>query len=375
MKIFKPIFLIFCSIILLTTTSTHAATFCVTTSAEFHTALDTADSNSQSDLIKIAMGTYTPSGNWFGYFGDESNANEMFDIEISGGWGFFFGNPCGRKADVSPFTTKLDGNFSSGILNMAIGATTNIKISNLSFINAGDSIPGHPGSGLTINADANTDITIENNAFINNTAPVSSSTLNIHGDETKSVNVNNNLFALNHSDNWGVISIGIHNNDKLFFINNTVVNNTTGTTNPDRSGGLTISGSGKSMVANNILWGNDIRDLRYIGSGSLTYLENNDIEFFDNTVDVEFGNISVPPAFEIGLLNYNLSPNSQLINAGIHPPNVIHVPPLVDETWALSSTDMLGDVRIQSSKVDIGAYESPYDFLDIIFENSFEFIN
>ena len=67
-----------------------SATFCVTTAVELRAALNSAESNSQHDEIRIEMGDYETQGTAFSY-----QETQGFDLEISGGWVNFFGNPCG----------------------------------------------------------------------------------------------------------------------------------------------------------------------------------------------------------------------------------------------------------------------------------------
>jgi len=61
----------------------YAATFCATTSSELQSALDSANTNNQHNLIKIAEGSYETSGSQFSY--KESGTNAGWDLEISGG--------------------------------------------------------------------------------------------------------------------------------------------------------------------------------------------------------------------------------------------------------------------------------------------------
>src|SRR5262245_56887690 len=79
----------------------HAATFGVTTSAGLASALHTAASNGQTDLVQIVQGSYTVTGTGFSqrflHSGDES-------VRIEGG----YTAGCGSRT-VNPANTVLHG--------------------------------------------------------------------------------------------------------------------------------------------------------------------------------------------------------------------------------------------------------------------------
>lgn len=56
----------------------------------------------------MAESAYTTRGVAFDY-----NANDGYDLTISGGWSEFFGNDCGQQISTNPFITAIDGGSTS----------------------------------------------------------------------------------------------------------------------------------------------------------------------------------------------------------------------------------------------------------------------
>ncbi len=343
-----------------------AATFCVTTSNALVSALDVADDNNESDVIRIAKGTYISPG--FLYRGDGD-----YDLVIIGGWIGAFGSSCGfRFSSVSPFDTVIDGNNTNRGIKIFLTDSANLTVTSLYFVN-GDTLEN--GGGINVRTDFGSytgDILIERNAFINNSA-TQGSALHISNKSYLTI-VRNNLFVANTAQSLATIVLRQSNPGKgIYFTNNTVMNNEN--TVSSSSAGLNISlyENTKALVANNLLWNNQTPngDADFQGGGidRDIYMYNNDIGVMvDTVIFEESGNISLLPM--LNAFNFIPQATSPLVNAGTEPPQFQQKPPLFYEYWILGALDIGGDTRLQGNHVDIGAYE--FEIPILIFEDSFE---
>jgi len=271
-------------ILLLTTEQSRSATFCVKNSMELDAALQTAGLNGESDLIKIANGTYISDGTGFGY-----NGPIDFDIEISGGWSLFLGNFCGIQVYSTPFNTVIDGNHSNRAFYIEPSNSSDVKVTNLMFTN-GVAPVDQRGGGLNVQTLQSYmgNISILNNAFINNTAKFGGG-LKATGNK---MYIMNNLFVANHSIINANISLISNFSTGVYFINNTVLNNTTDNTLKNSYAGVYISVNKPSAayIANNIISNNDFHDLRINGDGEIHLINNNIDGTYLGTPTQEFGN-------------------------------------------------------------------------------------
>ncbi|KAA3638509.1 MAG: hypothetical protein DWP95_12480 [Proteobacteria bacterium] len=349
--------------------SLHAAEFCVTTATELYNALTVAESNASHDIIKIAEGSYVTNGVPFNY--DE---NLGWDLDISGGWTDHSGNPCGQQLGNNPYGTILDGNSNSGVLLIGLSGDTNLRVANLYFTNGYDA--ASIGAGLYIYHGSNPimgTIVIENNIFINNETEYASALYSYGGDKTI---VRNNLFFANHALEANSVMIFQRGGYGVYFTNNTVAFNTAAISLTLKAGAfISVNSPSQGLVANNVFWGNGHEDLALFGSGDI-YLKNNNLGTMAegsnyNTPLESRDNFSLPPRFDAGSLNFTPSAISPLVNAGVKPCFFCPIPIPFDESWSLGATDLAGNLRTQSSKVDIGAFESSHD-RDLIFWGIFE---
>ena len=174
----------------------NAATFCVSTSAEFQNALSTAESNGEDNLIKVRLGNYSLTN------GLIYEANSDNNLEISGGWSFFFGNFCGIQSSKNPYLTELNGGSVTRILRIIPGKFTDIKISYLTFSEGfigASSLSGLSGAGIDMVIDNSSEMTaydgnvsILHNVFMSNEA-VDFSAVNVSGNK---IIFQNNLYKL-----------------------------------------------------------------------------------------------------------------------------------------------------------------------------------
>ncbi|MGJ8663331.1 MAG: hypothetical protein ACSHWU_06760 [Marinicella sp.] len=346
----------------------HAAEFCANTGAGIQAALTIAQSNNQHNVIKIVEGSYTTPGSEFSY-----SEGAGWDLTISGGWTEFFGNTCGQQLSGDPWNTVLDGDSTTRIMNIRSGGNSEITISNLTFINGGNAALSAGGglrfwhaSGFTHTGQVN----IERSIFINNQAEKASA-ITFYSSGERSY-FRNNIFTLNESTNGNnTIEINQDSGSGIYFTNNTVFDNSGDASN--NFGGLqvyTATGS-ETLIVNNILYNNGNRDLHLSFSGDV-YLKTNNIGNLFGTTPIEStGNISAPPHFVPGLFSYTPASYSQLLNAGTKPCSTCPLPIPFDEFWILGTVDILGDIRVQHGRVDIGAIESPHES-ELIFVNGFE---
>ncbi len=352
--------LVFLTAGLLLATQAHAAQFCATNSSEFQAHLDTAESNGEDDVIRLETGTY------IGNFLYNPVPGEAFALSLEGGYTEFFSLPCGRLQSAEPGATVLDGNFVDRVLRILGPGGSSVHIRSIAFIN-GVAAPGlADAGGLTIfnvSASLITEVSIENTLFFGNAAVDGSGAISIRGAET--VRISNSLLEANDGFFGPVVSIDVRA-EGLQFINNTVINNTTP--------GDTLStvyiqayDTAKAVLVNNLFWGNEVPDIGFFGGGAV-YLYNNNIEEFNGSVTESVGNLSIAPEFQQNSYNYELVPDSPLVDAGRLPPPPMPSQPFQD-SWVLPATDIRNAERVQGASVDIGAFESTPDWL---FRDRFE---
>ncbi len=358
-------YLLLLSIIMMTG-KTMAAEFCVYNSIGLQIALDTASTNNQADHIKIKKGNYAypVSDQFFKY---EANAGEFYNLTVSGAWVGGALTTCSFQ-DREIYSTTIDGNNQVRGLLIEPGSNARVEITDLNFIN-GYVAGGNEGGGLlieTVNNDL-AEVIIERNTFSNNYATVGGAFSQRNGYR---IDFQNNLVVNNHTEDGAAVNLENRNQHGLYIINNTVMNNTTDATDAFKSSGVYtfVTDNSEAFIANNILWGNQINDIWFLG---YEHLYHNNIGSQTAPADVEVGNISVSPDFLPYGNAYVPRHNSALFNSGYHLPTFIHVPPWFEEDWDHRDYDVTGrNIRIRESLVDMGAFETPYDFP--IFENGFE---
>ncbi|AKS43052.1 hypothetical protein [Wenzhouxiangella marina] len=342
-----------------------ADVFCVTTTAELQLALEQADSNFQDDEIRIAQGTYAvPQATGFTYRGGSEFGGDDNDLTLIGGWIQFGGNPCGRlRSNASALDTLLDGENRHRVMDIVAGNQSKVTISGISFF-SGSPSSGDRGGGLslrTFGADIAEDFTIQRSAFVNNRARTEAAVFLSGAAIQRFVG---NLVVGNVAEGQSA-AINFFQNDQpgVYVINNTIMNNSSEENlGLDDATGIRVSmfGSAQALVANNILWGNENNDIRYVGDGSITS-RNNTIENASGTANVSQNNVSIEPIFESGgFFEFRLVADSALVDIGLNPPPS-PVPPIFDLNWSLPTTDVGGQPRITNNGVDLGATETAQD--------------
>jgi hypothetical protein len=340
-----------------------AATFCVTSETELRNALAIAENNNSFDTIRIQTGNYLTQGNQFEFDDDSGNG-----LELIGGWTYIpnIGN-CGGQLSSNVFDTTIDGSSLSAAMSIELSDAADLSISNLTFANAISndaalSIRKYNSNGVYLGH-----YIIENNAFINNqSGGFYGSALYIRGADT--IEVRNNLVYQNLG---ATQSINIENGlgVEIYFTNNTIYQN-------EGRVWIELDGTSEMLIANNVIRDNDsFSELSVSGTGDW-YFYNNNTGFFYSEPNTASKNFNLPPRF-IDSNNLDFRPNtdSPLIDKGFLPclytaQFCIFPMPFIHD-WELVDKDIVGNDRIQNSKVEIGAVEVSYES-DVIFMNLFE---
>jgi len=214
---------------------------------------------------------------------------------------------------------------SNRVLRIHANGAANITISNLMFLNGSITIDpkigglNHRAAGLMVVSSNSTGVfRLQRNAFINNIANFSSA-MDVFGFTT--MRINNNLFFANNTLTQSTVELSQSNENGIYFTNNTVFANTQDEIDNLIAGvTISVSGTSSSAIYNNVFWDNDSFDLELSGNGK-HFLSHNNIGIAGGVPPfVDSTNISLPPQFSPGILNFTPSPNSPLINTSISPP-------------------------------------------------------
>jgi hypothetical protein len=375
-----------------------AANFCVTSASELQAAFDVAENNGESDIIRIAQGTYTaPAGGFLFAPNITGGVDESSDIEIIGGWTAFFDNPCGVGPSTDPAETVLSGGGVNRIMDLRLPQQGSVSIRNLTFIN------GFPpdlsqGAGLRIYAASTLGfsgtLTVQSNAFIANSGGYASGLMigrlntgnNMQGTVFTNIRILNNLFVGNTARTGaaGAAMVRLSTplpqsgpvldpRPALTLANNTILNNTS--TAPilrgvfETADAVTLNTAGANLsIVNNNIRGNGDRDAEVFSESDQSFVARNNnlgTVFYAVVPDVLTANIGVDPEYvDCGVFCIDRIPvgDSPLIDAGIAPAPF-------GSAWSLPDTDAAGGIRVRGAAVDIGAYEGTPDR---IFSDRFE---
>ena len=384
--------------ILLFHSTTQAATFCVSTDAELLSALFSAESNGQNDVIRLVQGTYLGAVQDTDQGSLVYSSTEAFNLTIEGG----YTSGCTSRV-VDPANTVLDGLDTGTVLTLATDQSADFTVEGLTLQNGVAIEDGGTadGGGLLVVTKGN--LTLTNNVFSANSAigievranggglsisgadsviltnntfsanSAASGEANAHGggvsiSEAGSVILTNNVFSTNSvvggpdpevEGNGG----GVHVVAPMVILtNNTVTANTAS----DKGGGLwlqLVDVSDSADIDNNIIWGNSAArgaDLFLDNDGDDDLLRST-VNLFNNNFDQSVAGTFLALVFAIDPSNldnvdplfvdaasgdYHLQEGSPVINAGNND-----APSLPDE-------DKDGNPRMVGDVVDMGAFES-----------------
>lgn len=373
-----PKFLILCLFLILSV-SLQAATFCVGTSSELMDALETTESNGQDNVIQIKNGDYLTDGvSAFSYLAEDNQ-----NLTLSGGWLDFGAIECMSQI-IDPLGTVLDGNNQTSVLNLSHQQgkpNVNITVENLTISNGFSDSLSAPGMTTYFQPGHMGRLSINWVMFVGNTTNTAAISA-LYNYNSYFTNISNSVFFLNHSkDGFGTVYITqTPDAEGVYFVNNTLINNTDNQTSPPNpfiSTGLFINLSGdmngapQGLMVNNLFWNNDHNDITALGEGAF-YLYNNNYQNREGVFAIDEGNISEPPLLAAQPLDFTPQPGSPLINAGKSQPMLLRGFNFFLQSWSYGNLDFDGGIlgRVVDGRVDIGAVEALPEIP--IFEDGFE---
>jgi hypothetical protein len=229
------VFIITLPAILLPVQASRAATFDVTSKAEFQSALTVAQSNGEDDVINVAAGTIFVNGLFQQL---EFNSSEAFSLTIKG---------------AGAASTILEG-VGTTVALFHIVSSDDVSISDMTFKN-GTYVAG--GGALHVEAD---NVTLERCIFTEN-GPGYTTWIVVKGDGY----IANNIFSgIKGPGIFVQLPTGLSN---TFLSNNTFDGNL--------GGGIEFDGIGHPTLLNNVIWGADSSERRISGYGVSVFLFNN----------------------------------------------------------------------------------------------------
>ena len=349
--------------------TTNAVDYCVTTSVELVAALSDAQNNGQDDHIRIRTGHYqTTGGVPFTYYHQEDH-----DLVVSGGWTSFNQIGCFLQQG-DPLDTTLDGGGTNGVLYLQNDTTSSasLTISNMT-INNGFTTQSNTGSGLeiyTVNNNFTGSVLVDQVLFMANHGVNGAGFWYIGSG---AVTVRNSVFAYNSTDNGGGaahLSMSAEA-DGVIFVNNTLIYNSSASTSPSAAnvGGLLLNmnwnngDTPDALIANNLFWYQDTFDFYVTFSGGNTMVYNNNYENGNGLTADTANNLSLPPNLEPQILNFTPAPGSPLNGKGLAMEHPLPLPTPFLDSWDHGTLDFDRGFtpRVAFGRVDIGAVEAPWE--------------
>lgn len=331
----------------------HAELYCVGTASELRTAFSDAQSSPAASEIRVRTGFYIlPPLNGQPISLQYSATSSL---TMSGGW-----SNAGCSTQIAdPEQTVLSADGSGSLLRFFLiaGAATQIELTNFSFRQAA----GNAASCLAFDSDVGSDaiVRVDRNAFrLCNTSTGDGSALKA---SARSVDfyLRNNVFADNASVT-GVVYLSGLGSSTFYVSNNTVANN------PQLGagggpGGVQISAQPSDLVwfSNNVLWNNGTgTGYDLLVNANVPIVLNNNL--IGEAAPLPAGAVNnntllgVDPRFSASV-DFRPRADSPLRNGGTNP------------TGGALSVDFDGFARSQGLRIDRGAFE----FREV-FANGFE---
>jgi len=336
----------------ITTAPATATTYCATSAAEIQAHLNSAEVNGQHDEVRIQSGNYNAPAGGFRF---ENRFADNFDLTISGGWSPFFNNPCGIRFGSNAFDTELRGNNTTRVMEIFPNTNTDVRIEMLTFANGntvGLANPDQGGAGLNLISYVGYlgSVVIERNVFRSNSAGDFGG--GFKGGAGNRFELVNNLFLTNSAEcRHGAASITNNVPTKVNIVSNTVAYNGVGTDcSADATGGMRLGGDSEALVINNIFWGNENVDLR-LNTLNARLVANNYAVLLGLPAPGSGVDFNLDPQFDGGgFFPVRLGDQSPLINRGVSPSS--------SASWFISADDLDGFERVQSERIDLGAFEN-----------------
>jgi hypothetical protein len=328
--------------------SASAEVLCVRNPTELVTAFSTAAQSTAATEIRIRTGFYT--------LPQRLNYASPSDLTITGGWEGA-ANGCISRTPNSEITV-LSTNSADTIMRVFLlnGANTEFTITGLAFRSGASN--GALAACLDVESDVGSlaVVRIQRNVFrLCNNPTGSGSALNVLA-RSATVYVTNNMFTDNLS-NTGIVSLRGLGSSTLYLLNNTLANN------PQPSpgggpGGLQVGGQPSDLIlmTNNVMWNNGTGtgyDL-LVNSGTPAIMQSNLVGKFAPIPPgvVNNNTLSVDPGFT-NIVDFRPRVGAAIRNSGAVASEVL-------------TMDLDGAARVQSNRIDRGAYEFPE-----IFSNGF----
>jgi hypothetical protein len=358
-----------------------AAVFHVTNATEFQSALTTAASNGEDDIVYLAAGTY--AGN-FSYLPPNTEYKALTiqgEPGLPAAWVVLDGQNSGRVL------TLLDMN------DCTDGPVPEVRISGMTFQNGNTTAwtGGMWGAGIAAGLDCY-NISITNCIITDNTARGLGGGVYMgpYTGGARILTLDNNLIGwntltddMNHFSKGAGAYMAAYQSDVIIRNNIIVRNSALGVTDPqggglwvatthpgninligntiynnqyisqaNKGGGVYFYGGASAYVYNNIIYGNiatEGGDLYFEDVTSRVGYNNNYSSMYGTWTDFG-GNLDTDPLFLSDTNNdFRLQPTSPMVNAGA---TAVPTPP------GFPSTDFEGNPRVMGPAPDIGAYES-----------------
>ncbi len=322
-----------------------ATMYCVQDAATLAAALQDAGSNGMDDEIRIAAGSYTPSGLVFGFFGSDGKS-----LTIEGGYVQTPAKSCLERGD-DPALTVLDGAGAHAVLSLYQNKTTgDLAVRNLTLRN-GIATAFNAPVDIALGDASTATLSLENAVVVGHHASggFPAAVLN---SATGALVVRNVVFAQNATTaSVPPVYLYAQSGPGMTFNNVAVADNQ----GAGSVGGIRFGGGAPVAIGNSMFWGNSGTDLELNTTGGAA-LDSDDIESLAGTPDSNANPLAVDPHFA-GAGDYRLRGDSPLRDAGN-----AGVP------GGVGTLDAAGQPRIALGAIDIGAYE----LTDAIFRGDFE---
>jgi hypothetical protein len=333
-----------------------AATFCVHDGVELEAALASAATNGEDDNIKLAPGTYTPSGDGFVY-----NSDDLHGLAMGGGYAAPPGSPpCGIFLGGAQWSV-LDGAGSKRLFQAYMQGTSAapVFLHDLSFVHGVSTASDAGVLYMTGSSDWTGDLLLENVSVHANASGLTIAQLSARGR----IFVRSSEFFDNTSTAGTGVILGLLTDRPgsgvaIAFNNNSIAGNSVPATST--RAGLAVGGNGPGdvRITNNILWANGGTDLSLASAGAV-FLDHDDIGSRAVGGGVVVTDTS-PYLVDPGLIaphDLRLRPDSPLRDAG-------HTAPI----GGSGSNDVDGEARVEFGTIDVGAHEVQ----DRIFDDDFD---
>jgi YD repeat-containing protein len=246
---------------------------CVSSSADFQEALNTAQWNGMNDVIQLVQGTYGISDN------DERNfsysSSEPYSLIVRGGYA-----PSCNSREADPSNTILDGESLDTVLFFNLrdfSPYSDLVIEGVTVENA----QGDYESGISVSFNGSGNIVLSNNIITNNVSERYAGGININASNGKTTLANNVI--TNNSSNRSAAGIKLYSDYGNTFLTNNII---AANHSENDGGGIYLSSQfGTSVLTNNIIHSNSSKDE---GGGIYIYSREGNTSLINNSV---IGNI------------------------------------------------------------------------------------